>query len=256
MTQAATHRLQCTDVWGGFEAIDTGVSVPGLDVWVYSRPFEGQQAGGDLHYLSLCSAGELARVLLADVSGHGEGVAELADTLHRSMRQHVETVDQSEMARQLNRTFARHAETGRFATAAIVSHKAGELVTVNAGHPAPLWYQAQRDRWCWLEPGCDEAKHDVTGLPLGVIDGTDYQQFAVTVGEGDVVLLYTDALIESRKDGGGAMLGGDGLMRLAHGLDRTAPAAFGRRLRDAVHAYSGDTAPADDLTMITLYARG
>ena len=51
--------------------------MPGLSVWVYSRPHGSSLGGGDVYYLSLCASGRISRVLLADVSGHGELVSGL-----------------------------------------------------------------------------------------------------------------------------------------------------------------------------------
>ena len=50
--------------------------MPGVDAWVYSQPCENQAAGGDVHYVSTCAAGQVVRMVVADVAGHGAGVAE------------------------------------------------------------------------------------------------------------------------------------------------------------------------------------
>jgi sigma-B regulation protein RsbU (phosphoserine phosphatase) len=56
------------EVWGGNAAIDNGVIMPGLDAWVYARPYQQQAAGGDIHYVSSCATGRIIRLLVADVS--------------------------------------------------------------------------------------------------------------------------------------------------------------------------------------------
>jgi len=33
------HTLQCMEIWGGIEPVERSVSTPGLDLWVFSRPF-------------------------------------------------------------------------------------------------------------------------------------------------------------------------------------------------------------------------
>jgi hypothetical protein len=38
------HTLQCMEIWGGIEPVERAVSTPGLDLWVYSQPFEGDKA--------------------------------------------------------------------------------------------------------------------------------------------------------------------------------------------------------------------
>lgn len=81
------------EIWGGNQAMDAAIAVPGLDVWVYSRPYAGAAGGGDIYYVSQCIAGNLARVALADVSGHGSTVDELAHELRSLMRRNINTPD-------------------------------------------------------------------------------------------------------------------------------------------------------------------
>ena len=78
------HAMHCMEIWGGNQAVESAVSTPGLDVWVYSRPFQGAVHGGDVHYVSLCGGGIVTRMIVADVSGHGESVAEFSGMLPRS----------------------------------------------------------------------------------------------------------------------------------------------------------------------------
>jgi hypothetical protein len=65
-TDPNTQVMQCMEVWGGNALIDTSVSISGLDAWVYSKPFENGEAGGDVHYVSSCATGRITRLLLAD----------------------------------------------------------------------------------------------------------------------------------------------------------------------------------------------
>ena len=69
---AARHGMHCMEIWGGNPAVESAVSTPGLDVWVYSRPHRGGGHGGDVHYVSLCGGGVITRMIVADVSGHGQ----------------------------------------------------------------------------------------------------------------------------------------------------------------------------------------
>jgi len=48
------------EIWGGNRFVETGVELPGLDAWVYSRPHGGAEGGGDVHYVSSCAAGMIA----------------------------------------------------------------------------------------------------------------------------------------------------------------------------------------------------
>src|SRR5687768_18611008 len=57
---------------GGNQPADSGVVMAGLDAWVYCRPYHGAAAGGDVYYVSSCATGRITRLLVADVSGHGD----------------------------------------------------------------------------------------------------------------------------------------------------------------------------------------
>src|ERR1043165_1889351 len=85
----------CMEVWRGADAVDAAVSLPGLDAWVYSRPYEQATAGGDVYYVSSCATGRINRLLIADISGHGEKVQSVAIQLRDLMRKYVNFLDQS-----------------------------------------------------------------------------------------------------------------------------------------------------------------
>jgi len=117
--------------------------------------------------LSLCSRGELARVVLADVAGHGEVVSAVADRLREALRQNVERFDQSILIRELNDAFLQGAEGVQFATAFVLSYqsKLDELRYTNAGPPPPLWYRAREGKWALTE--WVEDQEGMSDLPWG-----------------------------------------------------------------------------------------
>ena len=80
------HTLQCMEVWSGNAAIRSGISVPGIDAWIVSRPYHGDDRGGDIHYVSMCGAGRITRFAIADVAGHGAAADEFARRLRRPTR--------------------------------------------------------------------------------------------------------------------------------------------------------------------------
>lgn len=245
--------LSCMEVWGGNEAISSGVSMTGLDTWVACEPHAGARGGGDIYYLSHCFQGIIARMVLADVSGHGEDVDELAGELRDLMRANINTPDQTRFARKLNKAFGRVATAGKFATAVLATYFAPEhrLIVVNAGHPRPLYYSASRGAWTLLSSISDEADEDAGGLPLGIIYPTQYTQFAVTLAPGDVVVMYTDSLIESANSAG-EMLGEAGLLREAQRLGTMNAGELARGLKEAVRTWRGGGAFDDDATLIAI----
>ena len=245
--------LQCMEVWSGHESFHNSVSVPGIDVWVDTDPFQGDTRGGDVHYVSVCGAGRLSRFAVADVSGHGAVVDEMAERLRVLMRKHINTLDQTKFARALNREFARLQEAGRFATALLTSYytPTDHLVVCNAGHPRTLWFHHDTGAWTLLDQTSD-SDGDAVNLPLGIIEPTDYVQFAVKLGRGDLILIYTDALVEA-SDPEGRMLGEQGLLDLVSGIDTNNPEAVSRRVAEAIAAHRSGAPADDDQTIIVLH---
>src|SRR5260370_2830346 len=173
--------MQCMEVWSGSQLTTRGVEFGGLDAWVYSKPYGNAQHGGDVYYASSCATGRITRLLLADVSGHGNTVASTAANLRTLMRRFVNRLDQTEFVRLLNQQFAELSEAGTFATAVVATFFAPtpRLIVCNAGHPRPLLYQAADRQWTLL--GSDPSHQDVTAKysPLGNMDVTQYDQLVV-----------------------------------------------------------------------------
>lgn len=251
------HAMTCVEVWGGTRRSDQLVTTPGMKVHVFSEPYGGDDAGGDIHFVSTCGRGSITRLLLADVSGHGQLVAALADKLRDLLKQHIHTIDNSDLARALNDQFAELAEGGHFATAIIASYFAptDQLIVVNAGHPRPLWYHAAEDAWRLLSDDVAAKDEVPDNLPLGVIGGTRYQQFAVNLDPGDRLVLYTDALVEAA-DREGEQLGEAGLLNAARSIDARDLKAFSDRLVGAAATHRDRRPPKDDATVLTVHHSG
>lgn len=256
--------LQCMELVGGNGVRRERITGTGLDLWVDSRPLGGP-AGGDIHYLSLCGGGHVTRLVLADVAGHGEVVADAARRLRRLMRKNMNTLDQTRFAQALNDEFAAAAEGGQFATALLATYFAPtqHLIVCNAGHPRPFWFRRDLARWVAIDaescdvdsvrtsPGRYHVVEKIANLPLGILSPTDYEQVAVRLGIGDLVVLYTDAWIEARSPAG-ALLKEDGLLHL---LERVGPAdtpTLADRLGAALDDWRGGRPPEDDQTLVIL----
>src|SRR5260370_39051677 len=110
------HRLACLEGRGGNHLAEYSTELPGLAGWVSCHPLRPSPLGGDLYYLSACSKGVIARVVLADVAGHGEVVSSSAVRLHDALRQHEDDWDQTALIRQLHDDFLKGAERAPVAT--------------------------------------------------------------------------------------------------------------------------------------------
>jgi sigma-B regulation protein RsbU (phosphoserine phosphatase) len=245
--------MQCMEVWGGSQLTTSSVQLGGLDAWVYSKPYKNADNGGDVYYASSCATGRINRLLLADVSGHGDAVAESALALRKLMRRYVNFLDQSKFVRSLNRQFSVMSRRGRFATAiATTFFEPTRVLTVcNAGHPPPLLYSASTQSWSILEMPRENESDAPTNVPLGILDIVDYEQFDVELQEGDLVLCYTDALVES-KDNKGELLGPGGLLSIVETVKLDQSENFIQLLLTEIESRFTGNLSEDDVTVLLL----
>jgi serine phosphatase RsbU (regulator of sigma subunit) len=257
--ESAVHdsqRMQCMEVWGGNQEVDRSFEMPGLRTWMYSRPHGGAEGGGDVYFLSSCASGRITRLLLADISGHGKEVAHLALGLRDLMRRYVNVVKQTRFVEGMNRQFGDLSASGAFATALVATffQPTRRLTLCNAGHPAPLHYDASHDRWSPIEPLIDSLA-GVSGTPLGVHAGARYPQVERVLDDGDLVLLFSDAVTEYC-DSDGLMWGETGLLTFLNQLNPRDPHELLRRVVEAVSSGPSSGHATDDLTVVLLQATG
>lgn len=259
------HTMQCMEVWGGFGQSDNGVIMPGLDVWVFSRPYQGSNEGGDVHYVSSCGTGRISRLLVADVSGHGASVATIAKDLRDLMRRYVNFVDQRVFVERLNGSFVELSKNGLFATAAVATFFAPSqtLTVTNAGHPRPLLYSRERRSWRLMTEDARESGKGLANLPLGLFEETTYPNTMLQATKGDVVVIYSDSLIEAPlEDTPGAqtgrLLGAEGLLDVARSVPIEPVETLATRLYAAVleRAAPGTQTLGDDVTILVLRPNG
>jgi sigma-B regulation protein RsbU (phosphoserine phosphatase) len=248
------EQMNCMEVWGGNRGVEQHFHMPGLDVWLYSCPINNAANGGDVYYLSSCASGRISRLLVADVSGHGSRVSNLALRLRDLMRRHINRISQARFVEGMNEEFTLFNQDGRFATAFVgtffASSRSFQLCT--AGHPQPLLYRHSSNTWQILEANRDEAM--ASNLPLGIMNGVQYDQVQLELEPGDMVLVYTDGVTEAHV-ANGQMLSTTGLLKLVQSLDTTDPS----RLLPLLLARIGDqvTSPiGDDLTVLLARADG
>jgi sigma-B regulation protein RsbU (phosphoserine phosphatase) len=258
MSNASTQQMQCMEVWGGSQLASRSVEFGGLAVWVYSKPFGQAQRGGDVYYASSCATGRITRLLLADVSGHGQSVAATAADLRTLMRRFVNHLDQTEFVQLLNQQFSALSTEGTFATAIVSTFFAPSrrLTVCNAGHPRPLLYRHAQRQWSFLGQDGKEATRDKPrNLPLGIFGSVEYENFDVEMETGDCLLTYTDALIESR-DADGEMLGESGLLRILRLLgDVETPKLTEALLAEIAERYP-ENLSHDDVTVLVFRVSG
>lgn len=225
----------------------------GLTAWVHAVPVGLGDAGGDVHYVSLCPNCEISRIALADVSGHGQVVAALGNKLRHLMQKYLSELAQGGFMKDLNRAVRDELDHVHYATMVAVGwhSRRGLLVMTNAGHPPPLWYRAAGQEWGWVETQRASTRERPSGVPLGLLPDIEYDRKVIKPLIDDLIVLYSDGISESTNPDGDE-LGRDRLMNIARSLDPRSSEVFGAQLTLALEAFREGTEPVDDQTIIVL----
>ena len=246
------YTLQCMDIWSGNQSSESEVTTPGLELLVYSQPYRGESRGGDVHYVSLCAGGIITRIVLADVSGHGQAVAGTSQALRAVVRRFMNSKSQTRLVREINREFTNLTQSSRFATAIVATYLAndGRLTLCNAGHPRPLWFQRSTGQWHFVTQDLVGTGR-ISNLPLGFDASMTYQQFSLTLEEGDIFVLYTDALTEARSPDN-QLLGEEGLLKLVATLPTSSVRDLNRGILEGLNQFTDNQPADDDVTILVL----
>ena len=251
------ERMQCMEILGGNRATDTSYQTPGMEIYVQSSPYKGSETGGgDVYYMTSCASGRITRILLADVSGHGDAVSDIAVSLRDSLRKNVNTISQSRFVETMNRKFSETAEDGNFATAVVATYfePSKKFTLALAGHPNPMIYRAAKRKWDYLDEE-SVAENVVGNLPLGIVSKSVYPSRRIAVEMGDMFLLYSDAFIESVKDDD-KQLGIKGVVDLLNSASDQNPSQVIPQLRKNIRAMSRGNLKDDDATLIVGHFTG
>ncbi|SEF20200.1 Serine phosphatase RsbU, regulator of sigma subunit [Amycolatopsis pretoriensis] len=208
--------------------------VPGLELAVHYSP-----TGGDLYDWFVLPGGDL-HVTLVDAVGHGVTSTRHALTVTHAIRTlALEGHPFPDLIAHTARTLAA-IEPGLMATVLLarVDPVTGRTRLANGSHPEPLLVTAAGDARLLPSP--------LIGRGIGFPDPGSRRLVEVDLAPGDTLLLYTDGLVESRKD---IDEGQARLLPLARDL-RTRPAAvLPRELVARMHDF---VTYADDTVAIAL----
>jgi serine phosphatase RsbU (regulator of sigma subunit) len=164
----------------------------GLDIGAVYASSARLDVGGDVYDFLDLADGQLA-VVLGDVTGHGIDAAAdmaMAKFVFRSLaREHR---DPSSFLAAANEIVLEEIGDGKFITMLYLTADglAGELACASAGHPPPRIVRGGR-----VTP------LGVRGLALGIAGGQEYEVERVQLEPGDSAVLFTDGLLEARRDG-------------------------------------------------------
>ena len=215
-------------------------AMDGIQISVSAEP--ARIVGGD--YFDFYRYREtLQGLALADVMGKGVPASMLMANLQASLRilgpEHDEL---HTLAARLNELFRYNLKLIRFISLFLAGIDMPNRIFYycNAGHNPPLWWNEASGTIKWLKP---------TGPAIGVIPEPRYESGSIEYGTGDLLLLYTDGLIEAR-NGSGTEFGADRLAGYTRENAHLSSEHFLNGLRKEVVNFAGKL--QDDTTVMVL----
>ncbi len=213
-----THELEVAGKVQRRLQATTPVLYPTYEVWWTYRP--SLTVGGDFFDAVNWPDGRLC-VYLGDVSGHGIGPAMISTLLKVTATDLIRaypTASPGEICRKLNRYLCEHRPDDEvYATffIAVYDPVAAEWRACNCGHPRPFLLGPAGE---WLSDHIP----DRGDLPLGLADDDTLYAADVEItwpaNPGEVLVLFTDGLYETRQAGTGARCGTEHLRKITHSL--------------------------------------
>jgi serine phosphatase RsbU (regulator of sigma subunit) len=167
--------------------------LPGLDVGSVYESSARLDVGGDVFDYATLPDGRLA-VVVGDVTGKGvDAAADMAMTkfVFRSLaREHPEPGD---FLRFANDVIVEEVQEGKFVTLVYLTldPQTGALACSSAGHPVPRLV-------------CEDGRVlelQAAGLALGIAADQHYAEAREQLDPGSAVVLFTDGVVEARRDG-------------------------------------------------------
>lgn len=205
------------------------------------------QTGGDYYdfFEVLSDVGTAWAAVVGDVSGHGVPSALLMATArgqlhtlsHISMRPH-------QRIQKVNDFLSRDMDgTGRFLTLFYLRLKKDDPVVrwVRAGHDPAIHYLPATDTFSEL--GGD-------GIALGVVEDFEFQSFDAELAAGDVLVLATDGVRESRNKAG-EMFGKQRMLAIIRQNAHKSAEAIRLALMEAVDGFQAN-GQEDDIAVVVI----
>jgi sigma-B regulation protein RsbU (phosphoserine phosphatase) len=215
-------------------------SISPLTVAVLFKPVA--HLGGDLYDFIHYDDGRMA-IVVGDVAGKGAPAALYGALSSGIIRTRAgRKYPPGQMLELVNKTlYERPIESQYVALTYAIYDKTDRRMTLaNSGLPYPLHVRKGHPKYL-----------DVSGIPLGLFPESTYQEQELTLEAGDVLVFYSDGVVEMRNEAGDDF----GLKRLADVVrshsDGTADDIV-KTIDQSVEDFANRTPPSDDRTLIVV----
>jgi serine phosphatase RsbU (regulator of sigma subunit) len=175
----------------------------------YQSATEVAKVGGDFYDIFELEHQKVG-IIIGDVSGKGVQASALTSVVKNTIKAHAyDTFGLAGVIGKTNEVLLKTAGPGLFVTVffGVLDTKSGALKYCNAGHPQPII--RRKDGQAFFLP--------VSSPVTGVSDLFKFTEGKETLRQGDLLVAYTDGVIEARHDAG--LFGEERLHDLIAGAD-------------------------------------
>ena len=205
--------------------------------------YDSAQAVGGDYYDCVVMPKDKICLAFGDVAGKGVPASLVMSRLAAVVQNTMEFVqDAGEAVKKINDNMCVNAIEGRFVTftLTILDMKTHEMQTVIAGHMSPIIRKP--------DGSLEELPEEVVGVPLGVMDGIDYEVCRRKLAPGETVVIYTDGVSEAM-DPKNVLYGVEHLRQfITKGSPQ--PDVLGKAILADVRRHANGRAQNDDITLM------
>ena len=212
----------------------------GWDIYLFSRP--ANDVGGDMVDFIYVDEDRLG-LSLGDVAGKGLGAALFMAKLQATIRALAPArTSVSNLGTQLSEIFDRDGIPSRFASLVYleIMRNVGDVCVLNAGPMPPMVFRG----------GVMETLPR-GGPALGLLCHRNYEEIALSLNTGDLLVVYSDGVTEARNPTGD-FFGDDRLQKLLLRYHELPVHELGHLLVERVDHFTAEAPRHDDLSLLLL----
>jgi sigma-B regulation protein RsbU (phosphoserine phosphatase) len=212
----------------------------GLDI--AARVVSSRELSGDLYDFLRYGPQELG-MAMGDVSGKGSAAALYGAVGIGTLRSLGPQKHQpAKMLQALNGFLGERQIEGRFMTLCFATWHNGRhrLRVANAGQEQPFLFHGGR---------CEKIR--LVGFPLGMFEGSTYDQRSFILDSGDIVVFHSDGIGDAQ-NAASEFFGHDRICKIIAENHSLSSDGIADRILEAADHFSGGKHPADDRTLVVL----
>ena len=206
-----------------------------------------KEVGGDFYDFMLLDDGNKLAIVTGDVSGKGVPGAMIMAISRGILRSEInDHRTPSEVIKETNKWLYSDTTKGMFVATfyGLLDLSSKELVYVNCGQPFALYYNSESS-------SIETLSLNKMRLPLGIFNNIEYDEKRVQLHSGDILILYSDGLLEALNPEGEAFEEEQLQASLKFDKNKSASEIL-EEILEYLNDFVAGAEPFDDITLLIL----